>query len=199
MDRWKWTGGFGRQRLPAWPCPRCNTGSLSLKKDSMVIVTSGATKSCEQAVDYDPFSDYEARFTCVAGCSRPGCREHCVVTGAVYYEPVIDEEGGGQTSDYLVPVCIHPPPHIISIPRRCPKDVRGELESAFGLFWADSRSAANRIRASVELLLTRLGTKRFSVGKGRRHRLNLHDRIELFRKDNPELGPARATDAALLC
>ena len=34
MDRWKWTRGFGREYIPPWPCPYCNTGSLRLKPES---------------------------------------------------------------------------------------------------------------------------------------------------------------------
>ena len=156
----------------------------------MVLAKSAETQSREHAPDFHPYIDFVARFTCVAECAKPGCQEHTVVSGSAYCEPGFDEEGREQPTDHLVPVCIHPPPPIITIPRRCPKDLRVELNSAFGLFWADQRSAANRVRAAVEILLTHLGVKRFSNKKGRRFRINLHDRIELFRRNEPDLGAA---------
>ena len=180
----RWIQPFKKDSLPPWPCPRCNTGTLSLRKGSMLEVSSGDTAAIP---DYDFDTDfYEGRFTCVADCSRPGCGETVIVTGRSFVESENDD--GSHYVTLLTPVCVHPPPPIVPLPPRCPKDVRSELVSAFGLYWMDLRAAANRVRTSVELLLTRLGIQRVWIRESKRRRLTTHERIELFRAKDSELG-----------
>jgi hypothetical protein len=48
----------------------------------------------------------------------------------------------------------------------------------------------NALRGCVEVILTRRGVPRTTVSKGKRHRLFLHDRIELFQRRDAEVGAA---------
>ena len=81
-----------RAWLPsAMACPRCNTGSLSLKENSLVVVPSGDTKAIDDGAFHPTL--YDGRFTCVAECSRPGCGDTSVVTGRAFCESEWDDDG----------------------------------------------------------------------------------------------------------
>ena len=64
-----------------------------------------------------------------------------------------------------------------------PKSVKIELKKAFSLFWSDTGSCANRLRAAVEALLTDRKVPRLTINKkGKRERISLHARIEKFKQ-----------------
>jgi hypothetical protein len=63
--------------------------------------------------------------------------------------------------------------------------VQRELVRAFSLFWGDPTAAGNALRGCVECILTRRGIPRNTVSKGKRRRLQLHDRIVQFEKKSP--------------
>ncbi|WP_223541965.1 DUF4145 domain-containing protein [Pseudomonas sp. BF-RE-26] len=68
----------------------------------------------------------------------------------------------------------------MDIPAKCPSGVTEHLHESFGIFFMDSGSALNSIRAAVEVLLTDMGIKRSSVVKNKRRSLSLHQRINLL-------------------
>jgi hypothetical protein len=80
-------------------------------------------------------------------------------------------------------------PHIIGIPRKCPKEVALELEAAFGLFWAAPTACAGRIRVALELLMDHFRIPKKAKGNsGRYYELKLHARIERFKAKDPVVG-----------
>jgi hypothetical protein len=64
-------------------------------------------------------------------------------------------------------------PKVISIP------LERELDYAFGHFWNDFAGCSNAIRRAIEVLLDDLKVP---------ERPNLHQRIELFQKENANIG-----------
>ena len=57
-----------------------------------------------------------------------------------------------------------------------------ELTKAFGLYWSDRGSSANRLRAATETLLSERRVPRFTINRNRKRvRISLHDRIEIFK------------------
>jgi hypothetical protein len=175
----------------AWPCPACKYGKLQLDKDSFKASETRASidfRNSKEDGYWEPDMT-TLRFRCLLVCNQARCKEPVVACGTSTEEQEDDGEGGTQWKTYFVPVFFHPPPPIILIPSRCPGPITKELELAFALFWCDLRSCANRVRTAVELLLTHVGVARFQVdsNRHRRVRLNLHQRIQNFEAEEPEL------------
>jgi hypothetical protein len=104
-----------------------------------------------------------------------------------HYDPL--GEAGGYV-EYFRPLFFSDPPHIVTLPESTPQTVKDDLIASFRLFWSDSDAAANRIRASVEHLLTALRVNRTSGrgnARGSRQFLTLHERIRRFRENEASL------------
>jgi hypothetical protein len=98
-----------------------------------------------------------------------------------YFDEVHGETGG--YADYHRPRFFTESPHLVEIPEATPDSVTKELVASFQLFWSDPLACTNRIRSSVEKLLTaqKIPQTTGSTGKkGRRQFLALHHRIERF-------------------
>jgi hypothetical protein len=85
---------------------------------------------------------------------------------------------------------VEPAPDVFEIPAECPDPIADEIRKSFSLFWIDIAAAANRIRASVELLMTDFGIGLKERRGGKYHSMTLHRRIERYSLDNPDLGAA---------
>jgi hypothetical protein len=89
------------------------------------------------------------------------------------------------------PLFFSEPPRIILIPDRVPSEIAQDLTNSFQLYWVDPESCANRIRSSVERLLSHFGVRRTAISKkGKRVLLSLHSRIEVFRANHAGTGDA---------
>lgn len=170
--------------------------------DSFRTVVDAKTSRHWNDADFEP-EFVNGRFVCLLQCSKPGCRETCAVSGNH------DTTRGGEYGEILYPTgrpkSINPPPPMLHIPERCPKEVRSEVEAAFALFWSDYAASLNRIRNALELVLTDLGVSRGKMSvkklkpgspprlpgspppKKKLTRLSLHQRIELLEKKKPVL------------
>jgi hypothetical protein len=76
---------------------------------------------------------------------------------------------------------------MIPIPKACPEPIRQEVTAAFTLYWCDYAACLNRIRNSLELLLTDLKVPRTELKGSRKMRLSLHARIERLETRKPKL------------
>jgi hypothetical protein len=191
MNRDIWKQTLSENHAPRWSCPTCGTGFLRLKDRPIKVYATRESINASLSQDFYQ-GDATERFVCVLQCDKSSCAEPVSVLGTTGWEevPDYDEEGyqGYAWSRYLVPMFFDPPLALIDIPRTCPNEVRLELVAGFRLYWCHLGAAANRIRTAVELLLTYLRIKRFTPQHGRRRRLNLHERIQIFRAHKPELG-----------
>lgn len=93
-------------------------------------------------------------------------------------------------SDYYSPTFFQPALPIINIPDSAefPLEVRKMLQKSFLLFWCDYDACANRIRATLEVLLDAMNIPR-RLGENQKRDMSLHDRIE---KIDPASGPGLA-------
>ena len=172
---------------PRWPCPTCGRGTLQLVRDSVRIYETRASRLARNRDGWFE-DDISEKFVAALVCDQQACREPVAVAGATYHEPIDDGEGGQVWTRRLKPLYIDPPLPLISLPAACPADIASEINAALSLYWFDASSAANRVRAALERILTFLKVSRYQ-GRGHdRRRLNLHRRIELFRAKRPELG-----------
>lgn len=181
MDRAPYQLPFTANRVPAWRCPVCQVGHLSLAKESLVNAETAASRR-EHAYDAWEPDWIRSVFACVFVCSSPSCKEPvaCSGTGQVNRFEFEDEEHGWaeKTEDVFTPLHFHPPLVLMDIPAKCPPGVTEHLQESFNLYFIDPGAALNSARAALEVLMTDLGVKRFLTTNGKKRSLNLHQRIE---------------------
>jgi hypothetical protein len=189
IDRDVWINRFPIDRFPSWPCPHCNMSVLTLEEDSLFKTeTAGSLETMRQEF-YDPDSIVNW-FQCRLKCARRECGETILVSGHAQLEEVYDQEADDNIGyqEIFSPVFLYPAPDMIRINDLCPEEIKKEIRRAFSLYWCDTGASGNRIRSSVEMLLTEQGIKKTEITKKKKRRyLDLHRRIELYSKKNPEM------------
>lgn len=183
VDRSLWERDFAE--LPSWPCPTCQQATLRLLDGSLQQRESGRSARLHDHPDWNPEWD-ETRFVALMRCHVASCGEVVAVAGRMGWEY---DYTGNSMHPFYRPLSLHPAPNVFRLPETCPEALSHELKRAFALLWSDPGSAANRLRAAVEILLTELGVPRTTVNKERKRvPLQLHARIERF--------AARSADAS---
>jgi hypothetical protein len=187
VNRKLWQSRVSHDDVPNWPCPKCGAASLIMVKDSFLTVEDSRTAQNKHDQDFEPDSP-SGRFVCLLACTKSACRETCAVSGN--YDTWQDHNEHGE---WLYasgrPTAITPPPPMIHVPATCPAPIREEVFAAFSLFWIDYSSSLNRIRNAIELLLTKMGIKRFGKKKtGGRSIIALDGRIQILRNKKVSLG-----------
>ena len=183
MDRTPYQLPFTVERMPAWTCPLCRLGHLTLDKNSLI---SKETAASLREHDHDAWEPDWIRsvFSCVFQCSNVHCKEpmSCCGVGRVDHFEYEDPEFGlsESTEDLFTPHYFHPPLVLMDIPQKCPEKVSEYLQESFALFFADAGAALNCARTAVEALMTALGIKRFTIVKNKQRSINLHQRIQLL-------------------
>lgn len=181
MDRTPYQLPFFTHQLPAWSCPACRTGHLTLDEKNLLKSETSESASEHKHEAWEP--DWiRYVFSCIFRCSNPNCKEPVTCTGTgrvdiVEYED--DEYGWVQSTDErFKPQYFQPHLVLMDIPQKCSAEVCSHLAQSFTLFFADPGAAMNCARAAVEALLNDLGIKRFAVANGKRRPINLHQRIQ---------------------
>lgn len=173
---------FRKKDYVIYPCPNC--GKWSLKNDANTIVTKETARSQKSHEEYGWEPEWiEKIFSSWFVCEDTTCAEIVVCSGTVSYDSEIEENNVGEPSlvyyEYHIPKVFIPNLNYLDIPLLCPVSVKDKLNEAFQLTLLSPSSAANKVRAAVETLLTELKVKRYSVKSGKRSLINLHNRIEL--------------------
>jgi hypothetical protein len=181
-----WVKIFAEEAIPAFPCPHCAVGSLGLTKEGVLFKEGNYTKANRKAnrlsEDWDPGHQTE-RFTAFLQCTHTVCGEIVAIAGEVEtVEEYVDDVQVWGLTRALRPQVFFPAPPIITVPENTPKEVKTPLLKAFQLFWSDDSASANKIRVSVEALLTHLKVPRYNKPKQGKHRrpLPLDVRIKRF-------------------
>jgi hypothetical protein len=179
MNRSQFQSPFRKEFLPPWPCPECKTSALVLRGDTYTFTEAVSSKRLRGHHDWDPESISEhCSFQMV--CVNPACREVVYVVGRQTVE--LSQDPYQERADYeevIYPLFFLPAPPIISLPSKCPPEVASQVERAFSLYWSDLDSAGTRLRIAIERLLDSTGVEARST---------LHQRIQLYKKKEPELG-----------
>jgi hypothetical protein len=185
IDRKLYEGWFFKNEMNSWRCPRCNSGTLNLENDKFLMEENATTKQFFHHEDFNIPYDLEFTYTAMLICTNPKCQEVVVSTGkggmGVINETITPEGYiDTQYDNIFKPVFFHPPLHIFRIPEDTPENIKQAIISSFSLAFNNHSAAANQIRIALECLLTHLKVKRFETIRGKRKRLNLHQRIELL-------------------
>jgi len=188
MKRDLWTRHFREYYAPPWPCPACPKGTLAIVRKSLIFKETERSKRANDREDWCP-EDTEYAFTAWLKCQQSNCGQEVAVVGSGGLEPEQDDQGGITWSSFFAPRYCLPMPNIIEIPRKCPNEVKRELQASFTLSLADTDVAAGRLRVALERLMDALGVqKRRKAKGGNLYDLSLHERIELLQKREPTAG-----------
>lgn len=185
IDRRKFKVPFLQTGNPQWECPKCTKGVLKIDVDSFKFKETRDSKRVRLHEDWDP--DWLSYiYSCLLVCSNKSCKEVVSSSGEgfvdmdYYYDEHGEQQVGWET--YFRPKYFLPHLKPFQYPRNTPAEVAREIDASFELFFCNPPSAANRVRISLEHLLTELKVKKFNTKDGRRSYLNLHQRIELLPK-----------------
>ena len=189
VDRELWKQPILANRAPGYNCPRCRTGALLLVKDSLKDATSADAARDRQREGWDPTEDV-GRFVALLRCNARNCSESVTVVGVRYTEPNFDPEDGTGWEFQYYPQYFDPPLNHFAIPEKCPESVRTEICNSFRLALLDPSGAAARLRTAIERLLDAQGVRARARKPGKIVRVSLHERIEIFRQNKPELADA---------
>jgi len=175
---------------PHWKCSTCKKGAVILNKSDIEI--SETVTSINDRIDY--VSDWDKSwikeyFVGTMTCSNQKCREKYSIVGLVNYS--IDYSVNEEPEQYhqaFYPQFIYPCIHLFDIPDEVSSDVVESIENSFKLYWIDSSACGNAVRKVIEILLTDKSIRKTkTLNNGRRKRLTLHERIELFNMKYPEM------------
>ncbi|PKH99081.1 hypothetical protein CXF78_15580, partial [Shewanella sp. 11B5] len=172
--------------IPEWTCPTCSRGILQLS-GSLCLEDTANTIAGRKHESFEPeYSEYSVQG--MLKCNRPKCSETIMMVGTGFCEhdqEVINGELTQCLLDYCKKRFFQPHLNIFEIPEYVPKDVVNMLNLSFALFFCDSDSCGNRIRASIEKVLNHIGSPstRVTTSSSRIKTISLGDRIKALTSD----------------
>jgi hypothetical protein len=199
MKRALWIQPLTEQSWPAWPCPTCANGTLTLVPNSLVKKETANSRQSYEVLGEPDLITYT--FSAWLKCNYGNCGEEVVVAGngkVVIVEKeiadLVDEEiediqPGPKYGTIYEPLFCWPMPDMFGLPEKCPPEVQAELRAGFRLFWSDQAASAGRVRVSLERLMDQCGIPRRRKNcKEEYYNLTLGRRIEEFSKVEPPAG-----------
>ena len=158
---------------------------MSLKEETFVNLETGVSEKSHDHEAWEP-EWIDERFAGLLVCRDAVCGEMVSMGGRSHVVEYTDYERGERIWEReYEPMFMYPAPPVFPLPEKCPEAVADELNKSFALFWFDTGSCANRLRAAVEALLTERKIPRTIVNKhGKRERISLHARIERFKQSD---------------
>ena len=184
IDRKLFIKPFTEDHLPNWKCPNCNNSVLKIQDDKFLTQNTSNTELYKSEIWFEPEEHAKLVFTSILICSNDKCKEVVSCSGEVLVDRDYYTNNKGQEDwhyvKYFKPKFFYPTLHFFQIPENTPENVNKSIQESFSLFFINKSSAANQIRVALECLLTHLKIKRFNIRKGKRNRLNLHQRIDLL-------------------
>ena len=120
-------------------------------------------------------------------CVRSECGEVVAVAGRAPTEIYLEHEEGWVAGPMLYPAALVPAPPLIELPSDTPPIVTRNIEQAFALYWMNLGATTNRLRIAIERMLDDLKIpKERDTKAGTTKRIDLFERIELFKTEAPE-------------
>jgi len=179
---------FVEEDWPHLPCPTCAKGHLTPTVENS---DSGSSKRLRAHEAWEP--DWiEGTFHGTLECTNLSCRDSIAVGGDMRVNEAPSRDWSVRfTTEYRVRF-IYPPLELVRLPSRTPETVRERVVAASLVLWAEPNSAANRLRAAVEELLTAQRirkTQNRKRGSPVRY-LPTQQRIELLKAKRPEVADA---------
>jgi hypothetical protein len=176
---------FTKLSVPSWTCPKCYQGILKFNESKVGFCrTSDALNELDIYLQHHPLED-ESRFATFLKCSNLECQECVSLIGdSAYEETFSPEDYSGRN---YRPLYFHPSLHLFELPEAVPAVIKEQMIKSFSKFFSDYSGAANSLRVSLELLMNEKKINKTKIQNGKRVKLPLHKRIELFGQVLPEL------------
>lgn len=193
LDRNHWKTKYFE--FPTWTCPTCKRGQLIAINKSLNNNETPQSVKMHSLTEWEP--DWiEGRFSVHLKCSDVKCGESAVVAGrsGCDYNQFYDDEGqpDAEMRDIYYPKYMYPSPYVIDIPEETPVEIREEIYNATSLIWINDSSCANKLRLTIERVLTALKIPKTTLNRNnKRVLLSLDSRIA-------KLPPERSEIAELL-
>lgn len=185
MNKSLWTKYITTTYCPGWECPICGEGKIALVPTTLTYKeTAASVKEFQNNPHFDPECT-QYRFTVWGRCSLTSCHQKFAIAGRGGLSMEQDINGRMTFENYFYPEYCSPMPHIIAIPKNCPDEIKQELIASFSLFWLDHAACVGRVRVSLELLMDYAQIPKI---KAKNKKLRLHDRIELYKQNDPQNG-----------
>lgn len=192
IDEKFWNCELKQFEIPKFQCPVCQKGLLISEKNKVLEET---TKESERY--YEEIREEECceeHFTAIVRCNNPDCLEITTIVGQTKtvqegsdYDPYHHEWIPTYKRIYIVNYT-NPAIQLIRYPANTPKEIIELIDESFKLFWVDEASCSNKIRSAIEKLLDLQKVNKTTISKrGKRESLNLHNRIEKFKKKEPKV------------
>ena len=192
MDRQLFKRSFKQTDDVIFPCPSCGHDSLKLDKTKFHSEDTALSKKMQESDDWEP-EWLSSVFTTVFSCNNSNCQETVMCSGTGYVDWDAEENEHGEFEQQYY--CFHTPKIFIpainffKIPEKCPDSVKNSLFEAFSLTLHSPSSAANKVRAAVENLLTEFSVPRSIRKPGKKNvRLPLDTRIAKAKEKKAILG-----------
>lgn len=174
---------------PNWPCPKCDRGNLLFETKDQTKTEHGWSRRNHNDEAWEP--DWiRGVFSWTMHCSSPSCRHVVIVSGEAIVDWDVEEtEDGPQQiwKDFFTPKSFSDAPPIFRPAKELPDEVRDNIKLAFLQFWQDAPSCLNKIRISIELILTDQKIAKFQNTNGKRRSIPLHTRIENYKLKEPQI------------
>ncbi len=114
-------------------------------------------------------------------CQNEACKKEIIVHG-IENKPFLEENPVTFNIKY-----VYPNIQLFSIPQKIPTKIKTELINSFSLFFWDYDACANKLRRTVEALLSCNKIPNYHIVNHKQKDLKLYDRIELLQKKKPKL------------
>jgi Domain of unknown function (DUF4145) len=178
-----------KDNFPLFTCSNCKADLQKIT--NLNSSESEASKAAHNHDDWDP-EWIEGNFTAISVCQN--CSDKAYIVGTYGLEDYVyeDDDDGRPHWDYREVFTIKymtPAIELLKVSDKCPEGVRDHIMSAAEVIFANPDLAANRLRASIESLLTEQKIPKTKLNKKKkRYQLTTHNRIELLTEKNSEVG-----------
>lgn len=185
-----WIKEFTEDSIPEWMCPNCKKGVLTKKKGKFELVENNLSISYHEMEDWDA-NFRRGVFSGMIYCNK--CGEVIAISGSFHgaivghYIEGLNEYCEGE-ADFLTPEYFTPSIEIFPITEHFPQKITDKIKESFKLFFSDASSCANKVRTVVELLMDHYKINKTKDIRGKRKKMQLHERIQLFGLKHKEAG-----------
>lgn len=179
------SGKIGKSSWPNFECPSCNNNSQKLT--NLNSSESRESLAAHNEDWWDP-EMIEGSFVAISTCQT--CKQQVYIAGRYGVNEYVDDEDGEPHLAYEEEYSIEfmtPAIPLLRVPANCPDEVKQYIASAAQVIFVSPDLAANRIRASIDLLLTGQKIPRTKLSNGKKVKLSTHKRIKLYAVKNPDV------------